>query len=210
MSISGSFVVHCLYRIPCPDGQGRHLDLPSPRATPLKHMPPDQVRGRLWSKTPVVSCMLAIAHTGLLPSALCKASAFPRLWRAYPSDHNYTFFGAQYRACALDPSSSRLPLPGLPVDFTTGLPATLWTGGTFAAHAAKCQGKPCKKTHCMNPAPQCQSKLYRGVYDFRHMRSPTGYRYRISSASGGFPTIRVSLGASTDRFAAVLLKKQSF
>ena len=43
----------------------------------------------------------------------------------YHNDHNYTFFGAQYRACNLDPSSFRLPLPGLPVDFTTDLPAKL-------------------------------------------------------------------------------------
>ena len=39
-------------------------------------MPPVQVRGRLWSKTSVVSFMFAISHIGLLPSAQCKASAF--------------------------------------------------------------------------------------------------------------------------------------
>ena len=37
------------------------------------------------SQTPVVSCALAIAYPGLLPSSACKPSA----------DHNYTHFGAQ-------------------------------------------------------------------------------------------------------------------
>jgi hypothetical protein len=46
-------------------------------------------------------------------------------------DHNYTFFGAQYRACTLDPSSFALPLPGLHVDFTTELAASLYSGGIF-------------------------------------------------------------------------------
>lgn len=36
---------------------------------PFKRMP--------WSKTPVVSLMLAISHPGLLPSGNCKPSAFP-------------------------------------------------------------------------------------------------------------------------------------
>ncbi len=36
----------------------------------------------------------------------------------YPNDHNYAYFGAQYTACILDPSSFRLPSPGLPVDFS--------------------------------------------------------------------------------------------
>ena len=37
------------------------------------------------SQTPVVSCALAIAHPGLLPSSACKPSA----------SHDYTHFGAQ-------------------------------------------------------------------------------------------------------------------
>ena len=47
------------------------------------------------------------------------------------NDHDYTFFGAQYRACTLDPSGSRLPSPGLPADFTTDPLDRLWSGGTF-------------------------------------------------------------------------------
>ena len=39
------------------------------------------------SQTPVVSCALAIARPGLLPSSACKPSAY----------HDYTHFGAQSR-----------------------------------------------------------------------------------------------------------------
>jgi hypothetical protein len=42
------------------------------------------------SQTPVVSCALALAHPGLLPSSACKPSAFLFI-------HNYTHFGAQSR-----------------------------------------------------------------------------------------------------------------
>jgi len=41
------------------------------------------------------------------------------------SDHNYTYFGAQYWPCILDPPGFGLPLPGLPSGFTTVLPAEL-------------------------------------------------------------------------------------
>ncbi len=44
------------------------------------------------------------------------------------------FFGAQYRACTLAPSSSRLPLPGLPVDFATGAVANLSPGRAFVCN----------------------------------------------------------------------------
>ena len=90
---------------------------------PFEHMP--------WSKTPVVTCMLAKSPTGLLPSATSKASAFLTLIaRVILADHDYTFFGAQYRACTLDSSGSRLPLPGLPAEFTTELLAKLYSGRT--------------------------------------------------------------------------------
>ena len=39
------------------------------------------------SQTPVVSCALALSHSGLLPSSACKPSA----------THDYTHFGAQSR-----------------------------------------------------------------------------------------------------------------
>ncbi len=85
-----------------------------------------------WSKTPVVTRILALTHPGLLPSACCKASAFIPHSGIILMDHNYTFFGAQYRACTLVPSSFVLPLPGLHVDFSTDLVANRWSGGTFA------------------------------------------------------------------------------
>jgi hypothetical protein len=91
---------------------------------PFEHMP--------WSKTPVVTCILAKSLAGLLPSAKSNASTFLTLIaRVILADHNYTFFGAQYRAYALDSSGSRLPLPGLPAEFTTELLAKLYSGRTF-------------------------------------------------------------------------------
>ena len=45
--------------------------------------------------------------------------------RDYPNDHNYTFFGAQYTACILDPSGFGLSSQSWPADFTTDLVANL-------------------------------------------------------------------------------------
>ena len=104
-------------------GRNHHTDIfarrsfgsPQFPSYPFEHMP--------WSKTPVVTRMLAKSPTGLLPSAKSSASAFLTLIaRVILSDHNYTFFGAQYRACALDPSGFGPPLPVLPSDFTTDPP----------------------------------------------------------------------------------------
>lgn len=118
-----------------------------------------------WSQTPVVTCILAIAHTSLLPSAQFTVSAFISILRLIQSDHDYTFFGAQYRACYLAPSSSGLPSPGLPVDFANELLAKLCSCGTSADPTTQrrsklrneiyclilspyCQGKPCNRVHC--------------------------------------------------------------
>lgn len=80
----------------------------------------------------MVTCILAKSSTGLLSSAKSNASTFLTLIaRVILADHNYTFFGAQYRAFTLDSSGSRLPLPGLPAEFTTELPAKLYSGRTF-------------------------------------------------------------------------------
>ena len=107
-----------LYRIPYKETVGS----PKFPSYPFENMP--------WSQTPVVSWTLALSHSGLLPSTAFIASAFP-VNRIILTDHNYTFFGVQYRACNLDPSSFVLPLPGLHVDFTTELVANLYSGGTF-------------------------------------------------------------------------------
>jgi len=67
-----------------------------------------------------------VAQSGLLPSDKCRPSAFtPGCPEAILADHNYTYFGAQYRPCVLVPSGFGLPSPGLPSDFTTDLQATL-------------------------------------------------------------------------------------
>ena len=90
---------------------------------PLESMP--------WSQTPVVTSKLATTCQGLLPSARSRASALPE-FTGLSNDHNYTIFGAQYRAWILAPSSFVLRLPGLHVDFTTERMADLCSGGTFA------------------------------------------------------------------------------
>lgn len=86
-----------------------------------------------WSKTPVVFCALRrvgistyLAWLELLPSRKYNLSAFTlNTTKSYPNDHNFTFFGAQYRPCILDPSSFALPSWVLHVDFTTNLSARL-------------------------------------------------------------------------------------
>ena len=83
-----------------------------------------------WSQTPVVSLMLAITYAGLLPSVPLDAVGFLPYKRDYPIDHNYTFFGAQYTACILDPSGFGLSSQSWPADFSTDLVANLWSGGT--------------------------------------------------------------------------------
>jgi hypothetical protein len=62
------------------------------------------------SQTPVVSCALAIAHPGLLPSGHWKPSAFPPYClEGYPLVHDVTHFGAQSRG--LPPRSLQLRTP---------------------------------------------------------------------------------------------------
>ncbi|MFC1534573.1 hypothetical protein ACFL7M_14560 [Thermodesulfobacteriota bacterium] len=67
---------------------------------------------------------IAIPHPELLPSIICKMSAFSRI-AGLSNDHKEQDFGAQYTACSLDPSGLGLLLPGLPSDFTTDLLAKL-------------------------------------------------------------------------------------
>ena len=90
---------------------------------PLESMP--------RSQTPVVSCPLALARTGLLPSPHCIGSAFGPVARTYPVVHDYTFFGAQYHG--LDsrlPSASDNAIEHSPFGSAAGLVASLWPGGT--------------------------------------------------------------------------------
>ncbi len=103
------------------------------RAIDMAGLSPARLRPfRPLPKTPVVTCILAKSSTGLLSSAKSNASTFLTLIaRVILADHNYTFFGAQYRAYTLDSSGSRLPLPGLPAEFTTELLAKLYSGRTF-------------------------------------------------------------------------------
>ncbi|MDJ0819696.1 MAG: hypothetical protein QNJ58_26070 [Desulfobacterales bacterium] len=63
---------------------------------------------RIRHSTPRTAAFRHMQSVGFLPHV-----------RDYPYDHNYADFGAQYTAYILDPSSFRLPSPGLPVDFST-------------------------------------------------------------------------------------------
>ena len=102
LSSAGAFTcssVGALYRI-IDKGTFGSPEFPS---YPCEHMP--------WSKTPVVTSTLAISRQGLLPSTASIASAFP-VNRIILTDHNYTFFGVQYRAYTLDPVRLRTPIAG--------------------------------------------------------------------------------------------------
>ena len=81
--------------------------------------------------TPVVSPSLAIAQCGLLPSVITRTSAFTfSCLKSILRTTITKISGLNLAACNLAPSGSGLPLPGLPADFTTGLVANLWPGGT--------------------------------------------------------------------------------
>jgi hypothetical protein len=91
---------------------------------PFEYMPRTQ--------TPVVSESLALALSGLLPSDVLKSSAFiPHIAWDYPSSTTIHISGLKLAACILDPSGSILPLPGLHAEFSTDLPAQLWSGGIY-------------------------------------------------------------------------------
>ena len=78
------------------------------------------------SRTTVVSFDLAKTILGLLPSGTSDTVGFPpRFLRklSLPQRHNFSRLNSA--ACILDHLSFRLPLPGLPVRFTTNLLAKL-------------------------------------------------------------------------------------
>ena len=83
------------------------------------------------SQTPVVSCALAIAHPGLLPSGHWKPSAFPSVpLKDILVSTTILISGLNHAACIFVPSSSVRPLLGVHVDVTTDLLARLSSGGT--------------------------------------------------------------------------------
>jgi hypothetical protein len=84
------------------------------------------------SQTPVESVALALTRLGLLPSAPCTASAFPRSGPARLSLRSTTILisGLHHTAWGLAPSGSVLPSRGLHAEFATELLARLYSGGT--------------------------------------------------------------------------------
>jgi hypothetical protein len=83
------------------------------------------------SQTPVVSCALALAHPGLLPSGHWKPSAFPSVpLKDILVSTTLLISGLNHAACIFVPSSSVRPLLGVHVDVTTDLLARLSSDGT--------------------------------------------------------------------------------
>jgi len=112
-----------LARVSIPDNYLETAGAPEFPSCPCEHMP--------RSKTPMVSCTLAMACAGLLPSAGCIALALGTQYIApYPLTTTIPFSGFNYAACVLAPSSSGLPLRDLPEEFATDLLAGLWSDGT--------------------------------------------------------------------------------
>jgi hypothetical protein len=114
----------------CPSIQHPETDgAPELPSCPYEHMP--------RSKTPVVSCALAISYAGLLPTAGWKASALgTQTSTPYPMTTTIPFSGFNNAACVLAPSSSGLPLRDLPEEFATDLLAGLWSDGTCPSYKA--------------------------------------------------------------------------
>jgi hypothetical protein len=102
----------------------RHLALPSSRALPVTPCPALRPR---WNPA-----SLALAHSGLPPSARSSASAFPRLWSARLSLWSTTrlISGLPHPAWRLAPSGSVLPSRGLHAEFATELRAKRCSDGT--------------------------------------------------------------------------------
>ena len=147
-----------------------------------------------WSQTPVVTWLLAITPPGLLPSALSTASAFSTLLDGLSLRSTTIHFSELNTDPALlIQSGFGLLLPGLPSDFTTELPAMLYSGGTSTAHTAQRQGKPYKETYCMCHSPQCQGKPCKEVHIFSTSDMcghPLGNIIEVHLPFGRFPTIR--------------------
>ncbi len=81
------------------------MAIPSSQATPMCTCP-----GLRPRRCPEYS---RITHPGLLPSTVCKASAFIRRLPDYPNDHDYTYFGAQLRGLHTCSVWLRTPVTGL-------------------------------------------------------------------------------------------------
>ena len=74
------------------------------------------------SQTPVVSCRLALAPTGLLPSTELISSAFGPLWRTYPLTTTIHFSELDHTACVLASPLLRTP----PLDGRTSVRLPTW------------------------------------------------------------------------------------
>ncbi len=145
MLISGLFTLRYSPLIPSPCGNG-HI-----RISPVPELP-------LW-KHALVSDPGGDLHPrhNAYKSAAFRHNPTRRLSLRYAalilSDHNYTFFGAQYRACNLAPSSFGLPSPVLPVDFANELLAKLYSCGTSTDLATQRRSKLRNEIYCQIHSP---------------------------------------------------------
>ena len=158
MFLSGLFTLRYPPLIPCPCGQGHIRISPVPELPLREHALVSDPGGDLHAR-----------HIAYKSTAFRRNSA-RRLSLRYAAlilpDHNYTFFGAQYRACNLAPSSFGLPLPVLPVDFANELLAKLCSCGTSADHATQRRSKLRNEIYCLIHSPQCQGKPCRKVHSY--------------------------------------------
>jgi hypothetical protein len=114
----------------------KRVVLPSFRIAPVNTCP--------MSRTPVVSCRLAKAPIGLLPSAEEKASALGCVGlHLICSTTTLAFSGLNHTACVLAPSSFRCPLRARPVELAPDPLARLWSGGTEHLDTAELYPSTC-------------------------------------------------------------------
>jgi len=145
MLISGLFTLRYPPLIPSPRGQGHIRISPVPELPLWKHALVSNPGGDLYTRLSAYKSA-AFRHTQTRRlSSPFKGLILP--------DHNYTFFGAQYRACNLAPSSFGLPSPVLPVDFANELLAKLYSCGTSAGLATQRRSKLRNEIYCQIHSP---------------------------------------------------------
>ena len=141
-----------------------------------------------WSQTPAVTCTLALTSTSLLPSTKFKASAFIPYPGLILTVRNYTFFGAQCRACNLAPSSFGPPLPVLPVDFANVLLAKLCSCGTSADRPLRAGASSAKRLTVQSILLSARASPARRCTAFAMYGHPLGNNIKFHPPLGWNPS----------------------
>ncbi len=103
-------------------------------------------------------------------------------------DHNYTFFGAQYRACNLAPSSFGPPLPVLPVDFANELLAKLCSCETSADRLLRAGASSAKRLTVRSILPSARASPAKGCIVFTMCSHPLGNDIKFHPPLGWNPS----------------------